>query len=172
MEYLRQRKYAPNASMFLYFWSDPWPCLCGSGLLDYHRRKYKAYDVFGTVYSPVLVSIEWIKDQHHVGFQKSYEAGEQLVARIWITNDTYQSFENASLSWRVLGPDGETLDERTRQVSIGEDSSEVVEEVAWPIPEAATGGHRMEAEVTDASGKVLSRNWFEFAVVKPGVKAV
>ena len=43
VEYLRQRKYRPVASMFHYYWSDPCPIM-GSGLLDYHRRPYQVYE--------------------------------------------------------------------------------------------------------------------------------
>ncbi len=39
IEYLRQRKYRPVASMYHYYWSDPCPIM-GSGLLDYYRRPY------------------------------------------------------------------------------------------------------------------------------------
>ena len=37
VEYLRQRKYRPIASMYHYYWNDPCPMM-GSGLLDYYRR--------------------------------------------------------------------------------------------------------------------------------------
>ncbi|NIM05877.1 MAG: hypothetical protein GTO55_00360 [Armatimonadetes bacterium] len=164
VEYLRQRKYDPTASMFLYFWSDPWPCLFGSGLLDYYRRKYKAYDIFEMVYSPVLVSIEWLKDKHYVGFEKTYTPGEDLKAKIWVTNDMYQQFEDASLSWCIKGPDGEVLAEGGSKLCIAVDSSEVVKNVSWPIPKDARGNFRMEAQVKDKAGKLLSANYFEFFV--------
>lgn len=169
VEYIRQRKYRPNASMFLYFWSDPWPCLGGSGLLDYYRRKYKSYDIFGMVYSPVLVSIEWIKEKHLIGFDKRYAPGELLKARVWVTNDRHQAFDGASLMWRITDAEGALLDERSLTLSIPEDSSEVVEEVNWPIPGDAAGGYRMEAEVKDRSGEVLSRNYFECKVTASGM---
>ena len=43
IEYLRQRKYRPIASMFHYYWSDPCPIM-GSGLFDYYRRPYAVYE--------------------------------------------------------------------------------------------------------------------------------
>ena len=43
IEYLRQRKYRPVASMYHYYWSDPCPIM-GSGLLDYYRRPYQVYE--------------------------------------------------------------------------------------------------------------------------------
>jgi beta-mannosidase len=164
VEYIRQRKYAPNASMFLYFWSDPWPCLGGSGLLDHFRRPYKAYDIFGMVYSPVLVSIEWIKDIHDIGHEKRYARGETMAAKLWVTNDRYETYDGASLSWTITGPDGATLASESLDLSIPEDSSQVVAEVAWPIPSDAAGPYRMQAKLTDRAGTQLSHNYFEFLV--------
>jgi len=163
-EYIRQRKYAPNASMFLYFWSDPWPCLGGSGLLDYYRRKYKAYDVFGTVYTPVLASIEWVKDKHILGHEKRYQPGEALVAKLWVTNDTYTKYEGARLEWAIKGPDGRVLDQGSRTITIPEDSSQIVEHLTRKFPSGIEGNYRMEVELRDRSQKELSRNYFDFRV--------
>jgi beta-mannosidase len=165
-EYIRQRKWNPNASMFLYFWSDPWPCLGGSGLLDHYRRKYKAYDIYAMVYSPVLVSIEWLKDTHVVGHEKLYAPGEAVVAHIWVTNDRHQAYQQVTLRWRVKDPAGEVLGERSQTLSVPEDSSQVAEEVTWPIPREAEGPYRMEVELTTADGDELSRNWFDFRVTR------
>ena len=163
-EYLRQRKYKPVSSMFLYFWNDPWPCLFGSGLLDYYRRKYKSYDIYGMVYSPVLVSIEWVKEKHHVGFEKTYAPGESLIAKVWITNDLYETYEDASMSWCIRDTEGEILEQGDKIVSIPEDSSQIVENLFWSIPQSAQGNHKVEAEVKDKTGKLLSSNYFEFKV--------
>jgi len=165
-EYIRQRKWKPNASMFLYFWSDPWPCLGGSGLLDYYRRRYKAYDIFAMVYSPVLVSIEWVKETHVVGHEKVYAPGEVMACKLWVTNDLDRSFDGAVLAWRIVGPASGALADGAKTLSVPEDSSQVVEEVSWPIQAEAEGRYRMEAELTSAEGEELSRNWFEFRVAR------
>ena len=57
IEYLRQRKYRPIASMYHYYWSDPCPIM-GSGLLDYYRRPYQVYEAMKAVYGRVLISLE------------------------------------------------------------------------------------------------------------------
>lgn len=167
VEYIRQRKYDPNASMFLYFWSDPWPCLSGSGLLDYYRREYKAYGIFGMVYSPVLVSVEWVKDKHVVGFEKVYRPGEEFVAKVWVTSDLDEPLPDVGLTWRIAWPDGAVTVQGERELSIPADSSQVVDEVRWVTPEDVEGLCRMEAEVKSGSGEVLSQNYFEFRVT-PG----
>ena len=163
-EYLRQRKYQPTASMFLYFWIDPWPCLGGAGLLDYYRRKYKSYDIYGLIFNPVLVSIEWVKEKHYVGFEKEYGPGENFAAKIWVTNDLYETYEKASVTWCIKDPAGKMLTDGAVGTSVGEDSSQVVKELLWPIPRDAQGKYRMEVSLEDKAGKPLSDNWFEFQV--------
>ena len=163
-EFLRQRKYRPVSSMFLYFWNDPWPCLFGSGLLDYYRRKYKSYDIYRMVYSPVLVSIEWVKEKHYVGFEKIYGPGESLVANIWVTNDLYEEYGGASLAWCIKDPDGKVIEEKKSLIDIPRDSSRIVENLFWSIPLEADGSYRVEAQVKDGSGKMLSENYFDFTV--------
>jgi beta-mannosidase len=164
IEYLRQRKWDPTASMFLYFWSDPWPCLGGSGILDYFRRKYKGYDSFVTAYTPVLASIEWVKEKHVVGDKKCYEPGETFKAKLWATNDRTEGYEKAVLTWAVRDSEGAALEEGSKVTDVPADRSQVVREVSWPIPADAGGSYRMEVELTDDEGAVLSRNWFEFQV--------
>ncbi len=163
-EYIRQRKWHPNASMFLYFWSDPWPCLGGSGLLDYYRRKYKAYDIFEMVYSPVLVSIEWVKDTHVVGHEKVYLPGETVTTKIWVTNDLDRDFQGAKLTWKVKGLEGETLASGADTFVVPADSSDVVANVSRPTAGQAPGVYRIEAELADSAGVELSHNYFEFRV--------
>jgi beta-mannosidase len=164
IEFLRQRKYDPNASMFLYFWSDPWPCVYGSGLLDYYRNEYKAYDAFGKVYTPVLVSVEWLLGKHLVGFEKAYAPGALLRARIWVTNDLYREYADASLRWWIEGPNGKETEAHCRSVGVPEDSSRVVENVRWRIPPGAQGDYRIEVELESAEGETLSTNYFAFKV--------
>ena len=166
VEYIRQRKWKPNASMFLYFWSDPWPCLGGSGLLDYYRRPYKAYDIFAMVYSPVLVSIEWLKETHVVGHEKHYAPGSTMTARIWATNDFHREYEGAALAWSIKGPDGTVVSHGRKTLTLLPDNSQVVAEISWGVPEQAEGIHRMDAELTDGAGAQLSHNYFEFRVTR------
>ncbi|MCJ7751384.1 MAG: hypothetical protein MUQ65_09870, partial [Armatimonadetes bacterium] len=153
---------------FLYFWSDPWPCLGGSGLLDYYRRKYKAYDAFAIVYTPVLASIEWVKEKHVVGHQKWYEPGETFAARLWVTNDRDEGYEGAVLTWAIRDGAGAALQHGSEVADVPADSSQVVREVEWAVPGEAAGSYRMEVELRDREGMELSRNWFEFEVTLGG----
>jgi beta-mannosidase len=163
-EFFRQRKHNPIGSIFLYFWNDPWPCI-GSGLLDYYRRPYKSYHIYGMVFSPVLVSIEWIKDKHHLGFEKIYDPGETFTAKIWITNDLHEEYADAQLDWTLKDPDGKVVQNGTKTILIPPDESHVEARILWPIPsDAAKGDYRVEASVADRDGKTLSENYFVLKV--------
>jgi hypothetical protein len=133
-------------------------------LLDYYRRKYKAYDIFGMVYSPVLVSIEWVKDTHVVGHEKVYLPGETVTTKIWVTNDFDRDFEGARLTWIVKGLDRETLASGADTLAVPADSSDVVANVSWPTAGRAPGVYRIEVELADGAGAELSHNYFEFRV--------
>jgi beta-mannosidase len=170
IEYIRQRRFSPFTSMFLYFWNDPWPCLGGSGILDYYRRKYKAYDVYPYVYTPVMASIEWVKEPFIVGHEKVYEPGQPLMTKIWVTNDEENAYQEARLSWQVKAPNGEVLKQGGGTISVPADSSMVVETQTWQIPKGANGQYRKEVQLATAAGKELSRNYFEFRVVSAAIE--
>ena len=165
-EFIRQRKYDPIASMFLYYWNDPYPCLFGSGILDYYRREYRSYSVFHTVYSRILVSIEWIKDVHYVGFDKTYKNGDRVEADIWVTNDTDECVENARLLWMVQSSQKEILFQQSVSITFQADSSEVYAHVSWTIPADAEGGFSLEAQLNRENATPLSQNFFKFTVLK------
>ena len=86
IEFLRQRKYRPVASMYHYYWRDPCPIM-GSGLLDYYRRPYRVYEVFEAVYGRVLISLERDVKPYVIGREKVYERGSSFTATVWVTND-------------------------------------------------------------------------------------
>jgi beta-mannosidase len=165
IEYLRQRKYRPVCSMFQYFWSDPWPCLFGSGLLDYYREEYKAYDMYRLVYTPVMASVEWVRDRHIVGFAKTYARRESLQAQLWVTNDLPRSFESATLRWEVSRSDGAVLGSGSLTLDIDPDSSRVVERVFRKLADDEPGTYRLRVLVLDRDGAKLSENFFEYEVV-------
>jgi beta-mannosidase len=151
--------------MFQYFWSDPWPCLFGSGLLDYYREEYKAYGIYRLVYTPVLASVEWIKDRHIVGFPKTYRRGDSLEAQLWVTNDLPRSFEGATLRWDLLGPGGAAISSSSRAIEIEADSSRVVERVFRGLSEDEPGAYRMRLLLQDRGGEKLSENYFDYEVL-------
>lgn len=162
-EYVRQRKYQPMGSMYLYFWNDPFAGI-GSGLLDYYRRPYHSYEVFKRIYTPVLVSLEWNKDPYIVGWQKVYHPGDTFVGKVWITNDYLEPIYDVQLDWRLLDPQGKVIEQAQRQIALPKDASKITDHIVWPIPAGTAGKYRVEMSLTGQDGASLSANDFEFVV--------
>lgn len=162
IEFLRQHKYQPVASMYLYYWSDACACI-GSGLLDYYRRKYKVYDAMKAVYTPVLVSFEWTADPYVIGKDKIYKSGESFTGSIWVVNDNNHEIKDARVSWSVTAADGaKELHSDAMTVTLLEDSATVVRQLIWNVPVGTKGDMLLNMKVEGADGKVLSENYFDF----------
>ena len=163
IEFLRQRKYGPVASMYLYYWSDACPFI-GSGLLDYYRRPYKAYDAMKAVYTPVLVSLEWNKDPYVIGWEKIWWPGDTFVGKVWITNDHLDNIEGAELTWEIVNAvTKEVMLRGGKTLTLAKDVSQVYDEVRWSVPRAR-GAYLVNMVVTDSAGNELSKNYFDFSV--------
>lgn len=164
IELFRQRKYQPVASMYLYYWNDACPCI-GSGLLDYYRRPYKAYEAMKAVYTPVLVSLEWNKDPYVIGFEKRWYPGETFVGQLWITNDHHHTIEDARLNWQLVSMNEKrTLLQSAKRLTIPYDSAQVVDEVKWEVLRGMQGAFQVQMCVEDRHGELLSNNYFDFNI--------
>jgi beta-mannosidase len=163
IEFLRQRKYAPVGSMYLYYWSDPAPVI-GSGIVDYFGRKLPAYEAMKSVYTPVLVSLEWNKAPYVIGYDKYWKPGDLFSAQVWVNNDHPKPVK-ATVRWSLRKADaGEAAAEKTLELTLAEDSAKVVDVIEWPVPRGAGGAHRVDMSVVDDGGKTLSENVFDFIV--------
>lgn len=165
IEYLRQRKYEPIASMYLYYWSDPCPIM-GSGLLDYYRRPYKVYDAMQAVYTRVLISLERDANPYVIGREKVYERGARFTAKVWVTNDYPDPIEGAQVSWEILEvATGDVMDAHQLTMTLPADSAEQADQIRWSI--AATtrpGSYRVTMRVTGRDGQGLSTNYTDITV--------
>jgi len=165
IEYLRQRKYRPIASMYLYYWSDPCPIM-GSGLFDYYRRPYQVYDSMRAVYGRVLISLERDADPYILGREKVYERGAPFRATVWVTNDVPEPVRGACVSWRIVSGDtGEVLVGNEVETTVGADTAADIDLIAWTIPDAVRPGpHRVVMDVRDAAGRILSTNHTDITI--------
>ena len=159
VEYLRQRKYRPIASMFHYYWSDPCPIM-GSGLFDYYRRPYAVYEAMRNVYGRVLVSLERDVTPYVIGREKVYARGSTFTGTVWVTNDHPHSFDGAKVSWDVSSIDtGEVVVKDALVTALDGDSARQVDRIAWEIPTTTRPGvHRVVMSVTASDGTQLSTN--------------
>ena len=165
IEYLRQRKWAPVASMYLYYWSDPCPIM-GSGLFDYYRRPYRVYEAMKAVYGRVSISLERDVKPYIIGREKVYERGATLSGRVWVTNDHREAIEGAEVSWRIACADtDEALREHLLVVRVPADTSQVVDRISWAIPAAARpGAYRVTMQALASDGQMLSTNHTDVTV--------
>lgn len=162
IEFLRQRKYQPVGSMYLYYWSDA-VAMIGSGLLDYYRRPYKVYDSMKAVYTPILVSFGWNASPYIIGKEKIYNSGTMFTGEIWVTNDL-GTIENAKLSWKIVNDKDEVKQEEEISINISEDSSRVSAHVMYSMKVDDVGEHKLVMEVCDSNGEILSENYFDFTI--------
>ncbi len=162
IEFLRQRKYAPVASMYLYYWNDP-VAMIGSGIVDYFGKKLPAYHSMKQVYTPVMVSLEWNKDPYIIGYDKYWKAKDLFLGKIWVVNDHSEALP-VTVSWSLKHTDS-NLEHVTgsMDVVLAPDSSKVVATVSWQV-EGTSGPHSIEMKVVSREGEVLSFNNFDFLV--------
>jgi len=165
VEYLRQRKYRPIASMFHYYWSDPCPIM-GSGLFDYDRRPYAVYEAMRKVYGRVLVSLERDVKPYVIGREKVYRPGGTFAGTVWVTNDHGKPFEDAEVSWQIVAADtGEVMTEHALTATLPADAAEAVDRIGWDVPATARpGAYRVEMRASAAGGETLSANATEIIV--------
>ena len=165
IEFLRQRKYYPVSTMYLYYWSDSCPII-GSGLLDYYRRPYKVYDYMQMVYTPVLISIEPYMHPYRLGREKVFEAGKTFTAKVWVVNDHYHKVNGAKISWQVVDL---TTDAAVAAHEFGldllADSCEVPDHIVLPLKKEYAGhDFKVLMSVTSMEGEILSENFCNFKV--------
>jgi beta-mannosidase len=165
VEYLRQRKYRPVASMFHYYWSDPCPIM-GSGLLDHDRRPYQVYEAMRNVYGRVLVSFERDVRPYVIGREKVYEPGASLAGTVWVTNDHQHDLSGVELSWAVVRDDtDEEVCGASSLVDVPADDVLAADRVAWSIPRSTPpGAYRIAMRVDGPDGTTLSENHTEITL--------
>ena len=165
IEFLRQRKYAPVSTMYLYYWSDACPMI-GSGLLDYYRRPYKVYDYMQKVYTPVLVCLEPSMHPYKLGRRREFQAGTTFTARVWLINDHYHKIEDASLEWKVTDQQsGDVLAAHQFRLDILADSAEIPDHIVLPLKKE-WAGHECKVTMTvKTDNEVLSDNYMDFIIV-------
>lgn len=162
IEAIRQRKYRPVGSMYLYYWSDAC-AMIGSGLLDYYRRPYKVYYSMKAVYTPVLVSLEWNKDPYVIGREKVYRPAEQFVGKVWVTNDL-DALKDCKVEWQIVKKDTGEIELANEFISnLDADSANVIDQIVWNVPADASGKYVVKMKVSNETG-ILSDNYTELSV--------
>jgi beta-mannosidase len=164
VEYLRQRKYRPIASMFHYYWRDPCPIM-GSGALDYFGRRYQVYDALRAVYTQVLISLERDAKPYIIGREKVFEPGALFAGTVWVTNDFPRDVD-ARIAWRIeRTDDGDVVLGHELLATLTLDSAIQADRIEWPIPMTTPQGvYRVVMQVEEIDGGILSTNTTDISV--------
>ena len=151
-ESYRRQAYRPVGAMFQFMLVEDWPSM-NWGVVDFWRKPKPAYYALQRAYQPILPSLAWDKLE--------YAANEPVKVGLWALNDTGNAYR--ATHYRVsLFQGSQKRDTQDWQVDITPDMHQHLRDYLAPI--TAAGSYRLEAEIQDAQGKVLSRNEYRFTV--------
>lgn len=140
-ERLRQQKGKPTQGIANFMLVDCWPAITWS-VLDYDRVPKAAYMTLKQVMQPLLPSIEYDP------------VDPMLPIKLWVINDTYTTYPNATLHWQ-LG----TEPPQTKALSIAATSSkEAVTLGTLANQLIETDDKVLTVWITNEKGKLLSKN--------------
>ncbi len=148
IEHFRRRKYCTSGAIFWQL-NDAWPAISWS-VIDYYRRPKLAYLKLKTLFSPILVSLEYAL--------REYCPGDLFRARLWAINDLLSPCNDCHLE---ISLDGESLFSTT--VSLSPDSSRMVGQVEHRIGEQK--GNLLASLRQGA--QVISRNEYDLRYHAP-----
>ncbi|WP_169314589.1 glycoside hydrolase family 2 protein [Thiothrix nivea] len=151
-ESYRRQAYRPVGSLFQFMLVEDWPSM-NWGVVDFWRKPKPGYFALQRAYQPVLPSLAWNKVE--------YAAGEAVNIGLWALNDSFSSYP--ATRYRVsLFQGSKKLDTQNWQVDLTPDMYRHLRDYTAPVAEP--GEYRLEAEILDAQGKLISRNEYRFTV--------
>ncbi len=126
------------------------------GIVDASRRPLPGYEALKTAYQPVMPLIEWDRTV--------WTAGETVTVTLWTVNDRPDRFDAARLDYAVItAEEGATVLRRSTELTIWPDSARKA--LALKLDGLADGAYRLTVTLTDADGRQLGENGFDFEVV-------
>ncbi|MGC6455247.1 MAG: beta-mannosidase [Coraliomargaritaceae bacterium] len=126
------------------------------GIIDYYGEKKLAFDYVKRAYQPVLVSLEYSK--------RRWNSGKDFDAGIWIVNDLHRAYSGLTLHWKIFNPQGELSHEESMEVGVEADSSKEFHRIRWTVEGADKENFRVEMQLTDSEGNLLSKNFHTLVV--------
>ena len=144
--------------LFQFMFMDPAPLITWS-VVDYYRRPKRGYHALRDAYQPVLPVI---------GLEREKSTPGRLLAfPVAVVNDLPCPFPGAKVRIWAQGPDGWQADLDSYALDIPADGVALAQRppleaglTVWRVPpDAPTGRYTLWAEVRDAQGGLLGRNW-------------
>ncbi len=154
-ERLRLARFNPVAGIFQYGFVPPSP-MTAWGIVDASRRPLPGYAALKTAYQPVMPIIEWDRT--------IWTAGETVTVTLWTVNDRPDRFDGARLDYAVItAEEGAAVLSRSTELTIWPDAARKA--LALRLDGLAEGAYRLMVTLTDADGRPLGENGFDFEVV-------
>lgn len=145
-ESYRRQRYQPVNMLFQFMFSETWPSI-NWAVVDYLRQPKPGYYALQQAYQPVLPSIEPLT--------QNWVVRQPGRIGLWGINDSWQSYPDAVLHWRVQQA-GRTLSKGTIRHDLAADSGRKIVELK--IKPRSQHAMVIEAELRDKAGNVLGKN--------------
>jgi beta-mannosidase len=152
-ESYRRQKHAPVGAIFQYMFNESWPSAT-FGIVDYWRRPKAGFAALARAYQPVLPSIAWTPQP------EPFTPAKLVSATVWIVNDLWTGFDEASLEW-TLRTGAKVVESMRTTVNVAPDSALPVTRFEKTL---AAGDYTLIASVDDSRGRPLGRNQWSFRV--------
>lgn len=151
-ESYRRQAYRPVGALFQFMLVEDWPSM-NWAVADFWRKPKPGYYALQRAYQPVLPSLAWDKLE--------YAANEPVRVGLWALNDSFSPYP--ATHYRVtLFQGAKKLDTQSWQVDLAPDMHQHLRDYLAPVEGA--GDYRLEADISDAQGRVISRNEYRFTV--------
>ncbi|TXG34772.1 beta-mannosidase [Seonamhaeicola maritimus] len=155
IEYFRRQK--PNLSgialcHFITYWPDmKW------GIIDNYQEPKRSYDFVKKAYQPLLVNL---------GFKKRrWSQEEPFIGELWVINDLFKDYEGCKASIVFKDDNGKKLKSQTFKIgTVKGDSALKFEDISVDVLGKVEKRFFVELELTDTSGKVVSKNDYFFLI--------
>jgi len=164
IENYRKNKYSKVTGIFQFMFVDNWNAITWS-VVDYFRRPKKAYDVFKTVYQPVLIGMDLNREKVRLDmFRATGFPG------IWVVNDTLNLYKN--LHTKIILLRGKKI-LAEKEIGIGDVPANDVKCISCPpmqeepikLDTKERGTHTIELELRDIKENIISKNSYKIEVV-------
>jgi len=157
LEFCRSSKFVTSGCLIWQF-NEVWPG-CNWTLVDYYGRPKAGYYSYKRAAKPLLVMADYTK--------YVFKPGEKLSCNIYVVNDNLNGFAGLTAKATVLSYDMKKLWEQSITGDITSNSSTKLMPVKWNIPKDIIDDILfLKLTLNDTSGKVLSDNFYWFAVTK------
>ncbi len=151
-ESYRRQAYQPVGALFQFMLVEDWPSM-NWGVVDFWRKPKPGYYALQHAYQPILPSLAWTKVE--------YAANEPVRVGVWALNDSLTRIPHAHYRL-TLWQGKQKRDTQDWQFELTPDMHRQLRD--YLVPVNAAGAYRLEAEILDAQGKVVSRNEYRFTI--------